>query len=96
MNEIVSNEAAQTASAIPPEELARLNRVLDEWCARVGRDPQEIERSMQIFAPRLDKVDEYLAAGITHFIRDASGPDYDLTPLYDLIAWRDKQAIASV
>ena len=27
------------------ETLARKNRVLDEWCAKVGRDPGEIERS---------------------------------------------------
>ncbi len=75
-----------------PAELGRLNRVLDEWCARVGRDPNEIERSAQIFGPQLDKLDEYLAAGITHLIGEASGPDYDLAPLRKLIDWRDRQA----
>ncbi len=53
-----------------PDELARKNRILDEWCAKVGRDPQEIERSAQIFGPQLDKLDDYLAAGITHLIGD--------------------------
>jgi probable F420-dependent oxidoreductase len=72
-----------------PEELAHKNRVLDEWCAKVGRDPQEIERSAQIFDDQLDKLDAYYEAGITHFICSASGPDYDLTPLQKLIAWRD-------
>jgi hypothetical protein len=75
-----------------PEELARKNRILDEWCAKVGADPGEIERSAQIFGPQLDKLDEYLAAGITHLICDAGGPDYDLAPLRKLIAWRDRQA----
>jgi probable F420-dependent oxidoreductase len=75
-----------------PEELARKNRILDEWCARVGRDPQEIERSAQIFGTQLDKLDDYLAAGITHLIGESSGPDSDLTPLHTLIAWRDRQA----
>ncbi len=75
-----------------PEVLGRKNRILDEWCAKVGRDPQEIERSAQIFAPQLDRLDEYLAEGITHFIGDASGPDYDLAPLRKLIDWRDRQA----
>lgn len=75
-----------------PEELARKNRVLDDWCARIGRDPREIERSAQIFTPQLDKLDDYLAAGITHLICDAPGPDYDLTPLWKLIEWRDGQA----
>jgi probable F420-dependent oxidoreductase len=72
-----------------PEELAHKNRVLDEWCAKVGRDPQEIERSAQIFDDQLDKLDAYYEAGITHFICSASGPDYDLAPLQKLIAWRD-------
>ncbi len=75
-----------------PEALGRKNRILDEWCAKVGRDPTEIERSAQISGPQLDKLDEYLAAGITHLICDAGGPDYDLAPLRKLIRWRDAQA----
>jgi alkanesulfonate monooxygenase SsuD/methylene tetrahydromethanopterin reductase-like flavin-dependent oxidoreductase (luciferase family) len=78
-----------------PDVLAHKNRVLDEWCAKVGRDPGEIERSAQLFRPQLDKVDEYLAAGITHFICDAGGPDYDLAPLRRLLQWRDGQAHGS-
>jgi alkanesulfonate monooxygenase SsuD/methylene tetrahydromethanopterin reductase-like flavin-dependent oxidoreductase (luciferase family) len=74
-----------------PEVLGRKNQILDEWCAKVGRDPMEIERSAQILGPQLDKLDEYLAAGITHLICHAIGPDYDLAPLNKLIAWRDSQ-----
>jgi probable F420-dependent oxidoreductase len=74
-----------------PEVLAHKNRVLDEWCAKVGRNPAEIERSAQIFGPQLDKLDEYYEAGITHFIAESSGPDYDLSLLYKLIAWRDSK-----
>lgn len=73
-----------------PEELAHKNRVLDEWCARIGRDPQEIERSAQIFTEQMDKLDAYLDAGVTHLICDAGGPDYDLSSLHQLIAWRDR------
>ncbi|MFN8662327.1 MAG: LLM class F420-dependent oxidoreductase [Thermomicrobiales bacterium] len=61
-----------------PEVLAHKNQVLNDWCAKVGRNPDEIERSAQIFGPQLDKLDEYYEAGITHFITDAGGPDYDL------------------
>ena len=53
-----------------PDELGRKNQILDEWCARVGRDPKEIERSPRSLAPS-DRLDDYLAAGITHLI--ASG-----------------------
>jgi probable F420-dependent oxidoreductase len=74
-----------------PDELAHKNRILDEWCTKVGRDPNEIERSAQIFRHQLDKVDDYLAAGITHIITDAGGPGYDLGHLHELIAWRDGQ-----
>jgi hypothetical protein len=72
--------------------LAHRNTVLDEWCAKIGRDPNEIERSAQIFGPQLDRLDDYLAAGITHLIGETGGPDYDLTDLYKLIEWRDRRA----
>jgi alkanesulfonate monooxygenase SsuD/methylene tetrahydromethanopterin reductase-like flavin-dependent oxidoreductase (luciferase family) len=75
-----------------PDVVGRKNRILDEWCARVGRDPKEIERSAQISGAQLDKLDAYLAAGITNVICAASGPDYDLSPLQKLIEWRDQQA----
>jgi probable F420-dependent oxidoreductase len=74
-----------------PEELARLNKVLDEWCERVGRDPNEIERSAQILDSQLDKLDAYLEAGITHILGETSGPDYDLSGLEKMIEWRDSR-----
>jgi probable F420-dependent oxidoreductase len=74
-----------------PEILGHKNRVLDEWCEKVGRNPAEIERSAQIFGPQLDKLDDYFANGITHFICASPGPDYDLSGLQKLIAWRDAQ-----
>ncbi|MBN9011712.1 MAG: LLM class F420-dependent oxidoreductase [Rhizobiales bacterium] len=77
-----------------PAELGRLNGVLDEWCRKVGRDPSEIERSAQIEGAQLDKTDEYLANGITHLICEAGGPDYDLTGLRKLIAWRERNSQA--
>jgi probable F420-dependent oxidoreductase len=74
-----------------PDVVARKNQILDDWCAKVGRDPREIERSVQVIGAQMDKLDDYLASGFTHFIGAASGPDYDLTPLTRLLAWRDTQ-----
>ena len=36
------------AAYIGPEEFARLSGVLDDWCEREGRDPGEIERSVNL------------------------------------------------
>ena len=32
----------------PPETYAKKNAILDEWCERIGRDPEEIERTVLI------------------------------------------------
>ena len=72
-----------------PAGARRLNGVLDGWCARVGRDPAAIERSIMIRPWQIGWADRYLAAGVTHLMIGASGPIYWLRPLADLVAWRD-------
>jgi probable F420-dependent oxidoreductase len=53
----------------PPDVYGRKNRVLDDWCDRVGRDPGEIERTVGLMDPgEIDRVEEYLEAGATHLI----------------------------
>lgn len=63
--------------------------VLDEWCAKVGRDPKAIERSVGVNADTLDQADAFLEHGFTHLQIGTSGPDHDLGPLRELLAWRD-------
>ena len=72
-----------------PEQAARKSGILDDWCAKVGRDPEEIERSITIRSGHIKNADQYVERGITHLILGFGGPDYDLGPLQDLIAWRD-------
>lgn len=36
------------AAYIDPREFGRLNGVLDEWCGREGREPEDIERSVNL------------------------------------------------
>lgn len=75
----------------PVEEAGRKSRILDDWCARVGRDPAVIERTVLLDnADKVRDLDQYLEEGITHLICGADGPDYDLGPLRELIAWRDQ------
>jgi probable F420-dependent oxidoreductase len=69
----------------PAPAFAAKNKVLDEWCARVGRDPAEIERTVMIFDARdVAHVDDYLAAGAQHLILGMGAP-FDLEPLQALI-----------
>lgn len=76
-----------------PTEAGRLNTVLDVWCAKVGRDPADIERSILLTDPEeVARADDYVANGITHVIVGASGAGSDLGPVRRLVAWRDARA----
>ncbi len=70
------------------ETFAYKSGVLAEHCAAVGRDPAEIERSIQL-PEDLDDAREYIDAGASLFTIPVNGPDYDLTPVIKAIAWRD-------
>jgi alkanesulfonate monooxygenase SsuD/methylene tetrahydromethanopterin reductase-like flavin-dependent oxidoreductase (luciferase family) len=72
-----------------PEQAGRKSRILDDWCYKVGRDPKEIERSIMVNPNQVKNADRYVENGITHLIMGFGGPDYDLEPLRELIAWRN-------
>ncbi len=73
----------------PPEAWGRKNRILDDWCTRVGRDPSAIERTVAIGTEDLGQLDEFVAAGATHVICRLATP-FDLGPIEQLLAWRDR------
>lgn len=89
---IVAQHADIWNGAGTPEEAGAKNAILDEWCAKVGRDPHEIERSMTI-SPPFDQsmVEEYVASGFRHIILRYSAPTFDTDALNQLVAWRDAQ-----
>jgi probable F420-dependent oxidoreductase len=68
----------------PPERFAEKNRVLDEWCARLERNPAQIERTVGIGANEVESSQAYLDAGATHLIV-MLGPPYDLDPVRRLL-----------
>jgi probable F420-dependent oxidoreductase len=72
-----------------PEQAARKSGILDDWCYKVGRDSKEIERSITVRPELVKDADRYVEKGITHLVMAFGGPDYDLSPLENLIAWRD-------
>jgi F420-dependent oxidoreductase-like protein len=60
-----------------PDEFTRLNGILDEHCAAVGRDPKEIRRSLQLFLQPEDEdqvraqiatLDDYAERGLDHVV----------------------------
>ncbi|MDQ3693360.1 MAG: LLM class F420-dependent oxidoreductase [Chloroflexota bacterium] len=75
-----------------PAEAGRLSGVLDDWCAKVGRDPAAIERSVMWNGPVSDETaDAYVANGITLLIRRVVASDADLSDVERMVAWRDRR-----
>ena len=52
----------------PPEKFAAKNAILNEWCAKIGRNPAEIERTVAIEAKEVDNFDAFVEAGADHVI----------------------------
>jgi probable F420-dependent oxidoreductase len=74
-----------------PAAMKRKSDILDDWCAKVGRDPAEIQRSTTIsrLTGESRDADAFLELGFTDFIVSVQGPDWDLAPLERALAWRD-------
>ena len=71
------------------ETFTHKNAVLDDWCAKVGRDPGDIERSIGVNPAHLDKAEGWLAAGAKEITLGLNGPSYDMAVVEDWLAWRD-------
>ena len=69
----------------PVPNFAHKNEVLDEWCARIGRDPKEIERTVGIGSDEIGNVTAYVDAGAQHVILMVGAP-FDLGPVEQLLA----------
>lgn len=72
----------------PPKDFKRRMNALDAWCAKAGRNPAEIERTVLIEPDGLGDVDAFLEVGATHIILETNGP-WDLEPLKQLLKLRD-------
>ena len=77
---LVAEHATMWNGFGPPETFRHKNGVLDDWCAKLGRDPGEVERTVGISATEVTKLDEYEAAGAQHVILMLGHP-FDLSPL---------------
>jgi probable F420-dependent oxidoreductase len=81
---LVAQHADGWNSFGPPDRYAEKSRVLDDWCARLERNPSRIERTVGINANEVDDWEAYLAAGATHLIVMTGNP-FDLDPVRRLL-----------
>jgi probable F420-dependent oxidoreductase len=88
---IVAEHADEWHTFGNPEQLRRKVAVLEDWCDRVGRDPKEIVRSTTIRRLNGERNDpeQVLDLGFTDFVVSVQGPDWDLAPLREALAWRE-------
>jgi alkanesulfonate monooxygenase SsuD/methylene tetrahydromethanopterin reductase-like flavin-dependent oxidoreductase (luciferase family) len=81
---LVAEHADAWNSFGPPDNYARKNKVLDEWCAQLGRKPSQIERTVGIGVTEVDAWEAYVDAGAEHLIV-MMGPPFDLDPVKRLL-----------
>lgn len=76
-----------------PEKLAHKHRVIDQWCAKEGRDPALIERSTGVDKEHRDTSygDSLLAVGSTFLTFGTGGPDFDMSWIDAWVRWRDER-----
>ena len=72
-------------NTMPPlDSWSRKNRVLTEWCERLGRNPQAVERTCSVNPDLYGQLDGFLEAGAQHFILRGMQP-FDMRPLEELL-----------
>ncbi|MCW2524983.1 MAG: class F420-dependent oxidoreductase [Frankiales bacterium] len=74
------------------ETFKHKSAVLDNWCAELGREPSEIQRSVGVDAAASDPAEAgpaLVEAGATLFTVGLTGPDYDLSGVKKWVDWRD-------
>jgi probable F420-dependent oxidoreductase len=82
-------EHAQMWNAIgSPDEYAHKSEVLEEWCGKIGRDAAEIERTANVGAQTAKSVDQWLKAGLQHFVTRLAYP-FETKDLERLLKIRD-------
>ena len=68
-----------------PSEFRKKSAILDEWCAKVGRDPKAIERTVMLSNPNAELIAKFLDAGVEHVIVSL-GPPFDLGQVETVMA----------
>jgi probable F420-dependent oxidoreductase len=79
-----------------PETMKRKSGILDEHCAKVGRDPSEIVRSVGVGSAKdrspdqaVELAEAHRANGFTDFQTSVGAPGFDFSVIKALVEWRD-------
>jgi probable F420-dependent oxidoreductase len=72
-----------------PDTVARKHQILDDWCAREGRDPGAIERSVSVEGSPEKAGRPLVDLGSRLFVLTLRGPAFDLGAVRDWLAFRD-------
>ncbi len=81
---LVAEHASMWNGFGPPDRYAQKNRVIDDWCAKVGRDPTEVERTAMVDNSAADNLGQWVEAGAHHVIIGVGHP-FDLDPVQRLL-----------
>ena len=84
---LVAQHADMLNTFGPVDNFRRKNDILNEWCAKVGRDPRAIERTVAIESKDLVNADSFAEAGADHLIVMLGAP-FDLDPVATYLAQR--------
>lgn len=68
------------------EKYAHKNQVLNEWCAKVGRDPGTIRRSAGVEWKKHSPGSDFAELG--EITLGVNGPEWDLAPVREWLDWR--------
>jgi len=74
MLRLVAEHAQMWNSIASTGEFARKSALLDDYCRRIGRDPAEIERTANLGGLTPKVIDEWLKAGLQHFVLRMAHP----------------------
>src|SRR6266511_1312072 len=94
-------QQAGGARGEPAGDPGPLVEALRHWCDVEGRDRAGIEHAVGIEPDALDHdlrhfADEYLAMGFRQFTLGVNGPEYNVEPVRDWLAWRDSLTAGTV
>ena len=88
MLRLVAEHAHMWNSIASSSEFARKSALVDDYCERIGRDPREIERTANVGGLTPKVIDEWLKAGLQHFVLRMAHP-FDTKDVERLLKVRD-------